>query len=188
VAKPITNVAGFDDAPFAHEHRGQVRIVGAVCARTRLDGVVSGFVRRDGSNATRRIEELVRGTRFADNVRAVLLQGIAVAGFNVIDIVALHESLRVPVIVVMRRPPRLDAVKRALLDWTPGGARKWALVERAGPIERLGRVYTQRVGIDRDAALALLDATTLHGNVPEPLRIAHLIAGGLGSGESRGRA
>src|SRR5258708_3732224 len=116
VAKPITNVAGFDDAPFAHEHRGQVRIVGAVCARTRLDGVVSGLVRRDGSNATRRIVELVRGTRFAGNVRAVLLQGIAVAGFNVIDIVSLHESLRVPVIVVMRRPPRLDAVKRALLD------------------------------------------------------------------------
>ena len=116
MAEPITNVAGFDDAPFPHEHRGQVRIVGAVCARTRLDGVVSGFVRRDGSNATRRIEELVRGTRFADNVRAVLLQGIAVAGFNVIDIVLLHESLRVPVIVVMRRPPRLDALKQRPIE------------------------------------------------------------------------
>jgi uncharacterized protein len=188
MAKPITNVAGFDDAPFDHAHRGAVRIVGAVCARTRLDGVVSGLVWRDGSNATRRIVELVQGTRFVDNVRAVLLQGIAVAGFNVIDVVALHESLGVPVLVVMRRPPRLDAVKRALYEHTPGGARKWALVERAGPIERIGAVYTQRVGIEREAARALLDATTLHGNVPEPLRVALLIAGGIGSGESRGRA
>ena len=58
MAKPITNVVGFDDAPFDHAHRGAVRIVGAVCARTRLDGVVSGLVWRDGSNSTRRIVEL----------------------------------------------------------------------------------------------------------------------------------
>jgi endonuclease V-like protein UPF0215 family len=38
------------------------------------------------------------------------------------------------------------------------------------------------------AAAALLAATTLHGNVPEPLRLAHLIAGGVTTGESRGRA
>jgi endonuclease V-like protein UPF0215 family len=106
----------------------------------------------------------------------------------VIDVVALHESLRVPVLVVMRRPPRLDAVKRALHEHTPGGARKWALVERAGPIERIGTIYAQRIGIDRDGARALLDATTLHGNLPEPLRIAHLIAGGIATGESHGRA
>jgi endonuclease V-like protein UPF0215 family len=28
----------------------------------------------------------------------------------------------------------------------------------------------------------------LHGNVPEPLRLAHLIAGGIAVGRSRGRA
>ena len=39
--KPITNVVGFDDAPFPHDHRGDVRVVGAVCCRTRLDGVLS---------------------------------------------------------------------------------------------------------------------------------------------------
>jgi endonuclease V-like protein UPF0215 family len=34
----------------------------------------------------------------------------------------------------------------------------------------------------------LVAATTLHGNIPEPLRIAHLIAGGIVAGRSRGRA
>ena len=37
-------------------------------------------------------------------------------------------------------------------------------------------------------ALQLLAATTLHGNLPEPLRLAHLIAGGITTGKSRGRA
>jgi endonuclease V-like protein UPF0215 family len=187
MGKPITNVVGFDDAPFAYEHRGRVRIVGAVCARTRLDGVVSGFVSRDGTNSTARIIQLIRDSQFAKYVRAVLLQGIALAGFNVVDVVRLHETLGVPVLVVVRRPPRMALVKVALFGHTPGAARKWKLIEQAGEVERLGPICVQRVGLDREAALELVRATTLHGNVPEPLRLAHLIAGGITTGASRGR-
>jgi endonuclease V-like protein UPF0215 family len=148
---------------------------------------VSGYVSRDGANASRRVVELLRKSQFAGYARAILLQGIAFAGFNVVDVQALHESLDIPVLVVMRRPPRLAAMKAALFGHTRGPARKWKLVESAGPIERMGAVYVQRVGIDRDAASALLRATTLHGNIPEPLRLAHLIAGGVTLGTSHGR-
>ncbi|HEY8076103.1 MAG TPA: DUF99 family protein, partial [Labilithrix sp.] len=44
------NVIGFDDGPFVREHRGDVLLVGVVCAGTRLDGVVAGRVRRDGAD------------------------------------------------------------------------------------------------------------------------------------------
>jgi uncharacterized protein len=182
-----TNVVGFDDAPFSHEHRGDVRIVGVVCARTRMDGVVSGWVRRDGRNATERMVELVRTSQFAQHVRCVLLQGIAVAGFNVVDVHALHQALAVPVVVVVRARPRLDRVKTALFARVRGAARKWDLIERAGPLERADHVWIQRVGIERHAALETLRATTLHGHIPEPLRLAHLIAGGVTTGASRGR-
>ena len=46
----LSNVVGFDDAPFAKAHRGNVKVVGAVFARERLDGVLVGQVRRDGAN------------------------------------------------------------------------------------------------------------------------------------------
>ncbi len=186
--KPITNVVGFDDAPFPHEHRGDVRVVGAVCSRTRLDGVLSGRVRRDGVNATDALIELVAGGKFREHVRAVLLQGIALAGFNVVDIHRLSAALDVPVLVVVRRQPRLSMIKEALLERAPGGARKWKLIEKAGPPEQLGPTWIQRAGLERDEAAALLRATTLHGNLPEPLRLAHLIAGGVTTGQSRGRA
>jgi endonuclease V-like protein UPF0215 family len=188
VVKPITNVVGFDDAPFQHGHRGDVRIVGAVCARTRLDGVLSGKVRRDGVNATDTLIELVAGSKFREHIRAVLLQGIALAGFNVGDIHRLAAELGVPVVVAVRRAPRMHLVEHARLQRTPGGARKWKLIQAAGSLERLGALWVQRIGIERNAAAALLSATTLHGNVPEPLRLAHLIAGGVTTGESRGRA
>ncbi len=183
----LTNVVGFDDAPFAVEHRGDVRLVGVVCARTRLDGVICGRVRRDGANAARVMASLVRESQFARHVRAVLLQGIAVAGFNVVDVHALTQALAVPVLVVMRRRPDLVAVEAALAR-VPGGARKWAQIQAAGAIEPLGKVFVQRVGLDRAEAAELLAATTLHGHLPEPLRLAHLIAGGVTTGASRGRA
>jgi len=186
--KTITNVIGFDDGPFLRSHRGAVRIVGAVCARTRLDGVVSGFVSRDGSNSTARVIELIQRSQFARSVRAVLLQGVAFAGFNVVDVVALYETLDVPVLVVMRRLPRLAPMRAAIFAHTRGAARRWNLIQRAGEVERLGSICVQRIGIDRDATAALLRATTLQGNLPEPLRLAHLIAGGITTGASRGRA
>lgn len=184
----ISNVVGFDDAPFARSHRGDVRVVGVVCARTRCDGILSGFVRRDGRNSTDRMITLVAESNFAQQVQAVLLQGIAVAGFNVVDVHRLHDALGVPVVVVARRRPDLPRIRRALLTRVPGGERKWRLVEAAGEMEPCGEVFVQRVGIDPPSTRALLAQTTLHGNLPEPLRLAHLVAGGITTGHSRGRA
>jgi endonuclease V-like protein UPF0215 family len=216
------NVIGFDDGPFEREHRGDVLLVGVVCSRTRLDGVVSGKVRRDGADATRRMVALVAASPFRAHVRAVMLQGIAVGGFNVVDIRGLSEALRVPVLVVTRRPPDLAAVRRALFSEEPsrrprvrGAARKWRLIEAAGPLEPLGlshralrriaegrgasraptglrggapKLWVQRAGLTLAESRVLVAATTLHGNIPEPLRLAHIIAGGVSTGWSHGRA
>jgi endonuclease V-like protein UPF0215 family len=213
------NVIGFDDGPFEREHRGDVVLVGAVCSRTRLDGVVAGVARRDGADATRRMIALVEASPFRAHVRAAMVLGIAVGGFNVVDIHGLSRALDVPVLVVTRRPPDLDAVRRALFSDAPharprvrGAERKWALIEAAGAVEPLGvsrrslraaravlpagpsglrsqspRLWVQRAGLTMSEARALVAATTLHGNVPEPLRLAHLIAGGVANGWSRGR-
>jgi endonuclease V-like protein UPF0215 family len=188
VHRLLTNVVGFDDAPFDRsKRRGDVLLVGAVFARTRLDGVLAGRVRRDGSNATGTISRLVLGAQFAGHIRAVLLNGIAVAGFNVIDIHGLATAIARPVLVVARRLPRMEKIREALAR-LPGGARKWALIQAAGPMEPVRGIYVQRAGLTLAESRDLLAATTLHGNLPEPLRVAHLIAGGVTTGKSRGRA
>jgi len=184
----ISNVIGFDDFPFPRPHRGDVRVVGVVYSGTRLDGVLSGRIRRDGANATQRIAELVAGSKFAPQLQLVMLQGIALGGFNVVDIHRLHACLGIPVMVVARRAPRMRLIREALLGQVPGGRRKWALVERAGPMEPAGGVFVKRAGLSLDAADDVIGRFSVYGHLPEPLRVAHLIAGGVGTGESRGRA
>jgi endonuclease V-like protein UPF0215 family len=187
-AARLSHVVGFDDAPFERHHRGDVLIVGAVYAGARLEGVLSGKVRRDGINSTAVLTDLVGGSRFYPQLQAVLLQGIAFAGFNVVDIHRLRETLDRPVLVVCRRRPDLDKIREALLHHVPGGLRKWRLIEQAGPMEPLAGVYVQRAGLSPATAEALLADFARHGRLPEPLRTAHLIAGGIARGESRHRA
>src|ERR1044071_7349069 len=114
MSRRLSHVVGFDDAPFDRAHRGDVLAVGAAYAGLRLDGVLSTRVRRDGANATPAIAALVRGSRFFAHTKLLMFQGIALAGFNVIDIHQLHEGLGIPVLVVARRAPGMDAIKEAL--------------------------------------------------------------------------
>ena len=181
-------MVGFDDGPFDRNRPGgQVLLVGAVCARTRLDGLLTGRVRHDGWNVTERMAALVEGSAFREHIQAVLLSGITFAGFNVVDLHGLAARLGRPVLVVARRRPRLEKIRRALAN-LPRAERRWGLIEQAGAMEAAGPVLVQRAGLSLMQARELLAATTLHGNLPEPLRLAHLIAGGLTTGHSRGRA
>jgi endonuclease V-like protein UPF0215 family len=183
----LSNTIGFDDGPFAPAHRGDVDLIGAVFSGLRLDGVLYTRVRRDGKNATDRIIEAVEGSRFRNHAQLILLQGIAVAGFNVVDIHALSGHLGIPVLVISRRPPDLKAVREALLGSVPGGKRKWDLVERAGPPLKVGDVWIQCAGCPCEVGASIIEQLAVNGHIPEPLRTAHLIAGGISGLPTRQR-
>ncbi|MBK8254789.1 MAG: DUF99 family protein [Polyangiaceae bacterium] len=188
MSKRWSHVIGVDDAPFSKEYRGNVLVVGVAMAGARVDGVLSSHVRRDGRNAADALVQMILPSQFYAHLHAILLQGIALAGFNVVDIHQLSQALDRPVLVMARHAPDMNAVKKALLLRVRGGKAKWKLIEKAGPMERVGNVFVQRAGLTLDEAGALLQTFSTHGNVPEPLRLAHLIAGGVTTGRSRGRA
>ena len=187
MSKQLTHIIGFDDAPFDPGHRGDVLVIGAVYSGLRLDAVLSGKVRRDGVNSTSVLTNMVRRSRFRSQTHAILLQGIALAGFNVVDLDALHAALGIPVILITRHKPNLGAIRRALLIHLPGGGRKWQLIERAGPMERVAGVYVQHRGSSLAEIESLVRRLAVNSSVPEPLRTAHMIAGGVVRGESTHR-
>jgi uncharacterized protein len=183
----LSHVIGFDDAPFPRAHRGNVGVVGAVFAGSRLDGVLIDHVRRDGANAARTLIRMIRESKFVQHLQLVMLQGVALAGFNVVDVFELHRQLAVPIMVIARRRPDMGAVRGALLSRVPGGRRKWALIERLGPMEPAAGVFVQRVGISLEESEIVIRRFAVNSSIPEPLRVAHLIAGAIATGRSGGR-
>jgi uncharacterized protein len=184
---PISHIIGFDDFPFSRAHRGNINIVGTVFCGTRLEGVLRGKIRRDGANSALEIARMVSSSKYAPQVQLVMLQGIAMAGFNVVDAHWLYKTLSIPILIVARRFPVMDGIRDALLTKVRGGKRKWALIEKLGEMEACQSVYVQRVGLTLPEANDVLRRTTVYGHIPEPLRHAHLIAGGIATGQSRGR-
>ncbi|WP_440996697.1 endonuclease dU [Arhodomonas sp. SL1] len=185
---PWRHAVGFDDAPFERDRDTPVLLVGAVYAGARLDGVISTCAQPDGDDATAAIAQCVNASRHATGLRVIFLQGIAVGGFNVIDLPALAAATGKAVIAVARRRPRYLAIARALHRRVPGGAGKWQRLRAAGPMQAVAGVWVQAAGLEDPRVLSgLISSHQRYSRIPEPLRAAHLIAGGVVSGESRAR-
>ncbi len=180
-------MAGFDDAPFDRNHQGSVPVIATVYADLRFDGVLVGEIEKDGFDAAGKIADIVSKSRFAGHIRLIMLQGIALGGFNVIDVFELYDRLCLPLMVVARKEPDMAAVKNALLSHIHEGGKKWEIIKKIGPMEPVGKVYIQRVGLSASQAAAVLDRFCIHGNIPEPVRVAHLIATAIGRGQSHGK-
>lgn len=167
-------VVGFDDAPFRKSRGASVDLLGAVCADTRFEGMLCTRARRDGWNATDAIASRLTSSKFHGQVRAVLLDGVAVGGFNVVDLPRLHALVGVPCVAVMRRAPDLDAV-RAAIHRLPDPARRLRVLARAGEIHQRGGYVFQVQGETPEVTARLLARLTREGKVPEALRVAHLV-------------
>lgn len=189
--KKEVRILGVDDSPFKKSDPGAL-IVGVVFRGANfLDGVLSTRIAVDGDDFTEKLSKMVLGTRHREQLQIVMLNGITFAGFNVADLPKIHELTGLPVISVVRKMPDFDGIKKAIFSSfaLKAGEKKWKAVGRAGPLHPCGKkVFFQCAGIRPEDASALIKATSVHSGIPEPIRVAHLIAGGVASGESRGGA
>lgn len=189
--KTKSRFLGIDDAPFSFSDE-TVPVVGVVVqAPSYIEGVMATMAEVDGHDATDRIAAMIEGSRYREGLAMVLLDGTAVGGFNVIDVDRLHAAIRRPVVTVTREKPDLGAIELALRgrfeDWEDRLAdMRRHEIERVR--SRAGTLWVSYVGADRKGVEEALALTTVRGILPEPLRIAHLIAAGIVRGESRGRA
>lgn len=178
---------GIDDSPFDKFKDHYATIIGVFFrGGSYADGVVSTKIRVDGINSTKKLAEMVNRSRFKSQLKCMLIDGINMAGFNIIDIHKLYSLTGIPVIVVVRRKPDLENIKCILNRL--GMKRKIRLLENVGEPKKAGRVYIQFAGITFEESRELIEITATRSFIPEPIRVAHLIGAGLVKGESKGNA
>lgn len=184
--KPETRVLGVDDAPFLRKD-DKVLVVATVFRGGKwLDGVLSCYVTRDGDDSTKIIARMINSSKFKKQLQAIMIDGIAVAGFNIIDIKRLYKLTDIPVIAVVRRFPDFEEIFNALEKI--GHHKKVELLKNTGMPMACGNVFIQFKGLRFEKACKLVELTTTRSHIPEPIRAAHLIASGVKLGESRGGA
>jgi len=112
------------------------------------------------------------------------LNGVTLAGFNVVDIEELCQRVKLPVVAVTRDKPDFEDIKKALQN-LPQSQQRWRAIEKAGKMIRVRTrngeepVYVHVAGLSEEDAKRILKSTSTRSNVPEALRVAHIIASGL---------
>lgn len=185
VVKPEVRVLGVDDGVFVPHTKGSALIVGVVFrGGLWLDGVMHTHVAVDGFDATRKIAAMVRGSPHYKQLRVIMLNGVTVAGFNVVDIKRLNVRTGLPVLAVTREKPNFREIHEALKN-LPRCEERWKLMSNAGGLVEVStrskrdRVFVQVAGILEDDAVRVLRLTSTRSGLPEPLRVAHLVASGV---------
>ncbi|MBI2652724.1 DUF99 family protein [Candidatus Woesearchaeota archaeon] len=185
--KKEIRVIGVDDSPFNKFKDLKILVVGVIMrGGSWVDGILSTNVRVDGDDSTKKLIEMINKCKFKPQLQCIFLDGIAVAGFNVIDVKELNKKTNLPVITVIRRMPDIDNIKGTLIKINK--KEKIKLIEKAGNVVRIDNIFVQLTGIDLEEAKKILKIVCTRSLIPEPLRLAHLIASGVTVGESKGRA
>ncbi len=179
-------VLGFDDAPFLRSDR-TVNFCGVVCSDTRFEGMLWGEIDRDGFNATNVLADTILSSKFYRQINVILLDGVTMGGFNVINMRELFKKTGVTCVSVMRKYPDIEKMRSAISN-LKNPDEKWNSIEDAGVIHNIAPFFFQVIGEDPEVAAELLKRLTDTGNVPEPLRIAHMIGAAVKTGQSGNRA
>ncbi len=192
IIKKEIRILGLDDAPFEKGSSGKVILIGTIFrGGSCIDGIIKTEINIDGTDATEKIAEAVKKTRHKD-LRIIMLDGITFGGFNFVDIKKLNKETGLPVIAVIRKKTDMKKFKEAMKK-LPYFEKRWKAVENAGEffdlkLDKRGKsIYFQKTGLSEEEAKKAIEISVKRSLIPEPIRIAHLIASGLIKGESVGR-
>ena len=187
--KREARILGIDDAPFSRQDKKVLIVAVIYRGGSYIDGLLSFYIENDGKDATDKIIKAVNKTKHKQQLQYMMLDGITLAGFNVIDINKIYRKTKLPVIVTMRKFPEMRKFLKALSKLDKSRVK---LIKKAGKIKKVkikeNNLYIQTAGISVQEAKKLLQISCTHSAIPEPLRVAHLIASGIIYGESKGKA
>jgi endonuclease V-like protein UPF0215 family len=181
------HLLGVDDGPFDKNADTRVPLVGVMTEGSDLvEAVAVTDFPLDGDGAAEFLAEWIGTLRFADALHAVVLGGITLAGLAVVDVEHLARRLGKPVLAVNRQAPEDEPLIRALR--AAGLDHRVAIVERSPRAWQLCEgLFVAHAGARRKDAERLLRATLHKSQLPEPLRLAHLVGAAIAHGQSRGR-
>ena len=189
--KSQIRLLGIDDSPFTFKDK-IIPVIGVIMRGGEyLECVLKEEVTVDGTDATDTCIKMIKNTRYKEQIRAVLLDGVALGGFNLVDIEKIFLDTNLPVITITRDKPDIQKIENALKKHFSDWEKRFNLIKK-GKLHKINTkhnpIFIKTIGINLKQAKEIIKISTIRGVIPEPIRVAHLIASGITRGESYGKA
>lgn len=114
-------------------------------------------------------------------LKVIMTRGVTIAGFNYLDLALLSEKTALPIISIVDREPDMDKISAALQN-LPNGDKRLEIIKKNGLPKPIlsspdeGPIFIQSFGITEDEVIRIVQNATVTGRIPEPIRVARLIA------------
>ena len=147
-----------------------------------IDGFVFGRTTLNGDDATDAILSMFERLGRSD-ISYLLVSGMILSFYNIVDIKRLCKSLKMPVIgVSYRQSGGLEGVLKGRFPSLYKS--KLAQYGRLGPREKIqlhtsAEIFIRRDGCSINDATRLLNDMTLQGATPEPIRVSQALSRAL---------
>lgn len=144
----------------------------------QIDGVALACITVGGMDATDGILRIVEKLDRKD-VNVLLVSGGVIAWYNIIDPERIRSSTGLPIVMVTYEES--EGLEEDILHHFPGDENRLRAYHRLGtrfPFTLFNgyTIFLRTWGLHDTTAMTLCDAFTKDGKVPEPLRVARLIA------------
>ena len=144
-----------------------------------IDGFVFGKTTLEGNDATETILSMFKKLNRPD-ISYLLISGIIISMYNIIDLKKISKLLGIPVIgITYQESQGIDeAIKHHFPDSYESKLKEYKKLEKREKItlHTSYNVYVRKEGCTLLDVKHLLDAITIQGSFPEPLRVAQLLA------------
>jgi endonuclease V-like protein UPF0215 family len=176
-------IIGVDDGAFPPSKRSTDRalLVAVLFESTRVLDVRVGSIQVDGRDANRVLVSLLSRQRFG----VIMLSGISFGGFNLVNISELSRETHRPVIAISGEKPHNVLVRKALQSHFEDWKERWDIVRAAGelhstkPLRGEPKVYFEVRGASTAFARRVIASSAVISRLPEPIRVARILARGL---------
>ena len=152
----------------------------------RADMIVDGFTFAEATvesmDATQKIIQMNKALD-RDDVNVLLLNGCVISWYNVVDLDRVAQAVRLPLVCVTY-DDSAGLEKYFEENFPDDWHQRIEVYHRNGPRKPLklhtgNTVYVRALNVSEGDTLRLLNKFTHHGAMPEPLRIARLLARNL---------
>jgi len=144
-----------------------------------IDGFSLGRTTISGDDATDSVISLYSSLGRKD-INLIMIGGTVISMYNIVDVNRVFEETGKPVLAVTYRPSEgiEEAIKKHFPDNWEG---KIEAYRRLGPRREITlkngfKVFVRSAGIDDYDSKLVLNKFTVFGRIPEPIRVARLIA------------
>lgn len=147
-----------------------------------IDGFIFGSTALEGNDATEQILHMYDEIHRSD-ISYLILSGLIISMYNIVDIKKIHDSLHLPVIGITYNESAgiEDAIKH---HFPKSFESKINEYKKLGKRERITLhtshdLFVRYEGCTIYEVKQLLNELTLQGSIPEPLRVSQLLANAL---------